>query len=286
MHPRIEILKKIDELENGHCKGCKIHAKNGEQRSSYCNKQCDIGKKLQYLGQLLLDNSAKKLRENKPKSSIKIYTIPKKKEMEPVKQEPTKKKEGLTKEVFLKLSGEGKSNVDIMAMYGMGHNLFYKLKKEWGLTDNSKAGRPKQSQKPKEIKQVEKKVEPPIEKKLETEKEVDSQLAEKSTISQLAEKSMDQLAKKIKENVENISVSDVSVEKQVIEMEKYNEIISQNKKLKAENEKLFNEKVEMNGQFQLALRENEMLEDRVQKLLSLEKKYQVTSAALKMHLPE
>lgn len=141
MHPpkRVQILLKIDELQNEHCKDCeKTKSVDGNGRNAICNNQCDVGKKLQHLGQLLLENKAKKIKK-KPEYNFKV-----------VKKEMTKVAKELTKETFLQLSDEGKTNKEIMKMFGLNNAKFYKLKNDWGLV-NRKFSKTKQDQPEKKV---------------------------------------------------------------------------------------------------------------------------------------
>lgn len=67
------------------------------------------------------------------KKPLNLQTKPKK-ELEPVQKE-------LTKEIYLKLHSEGKLDKDVMEKFNMNHNLFYKLKKQWGLTGTNHKGK-------------------------------------------------------------------------------------------------------------------------------------------------
>lgn len=130
MHPRLQILSKLDELQDEHCKNCdKVKISDGNGRNSICNNQCDIGKKIQHLGQLLLEHRAKKVKVMKSKCGTKILSIPKKKESVILKKE-------LTKEALLSLKDEGKTNREIMDIYGLNNAKFYKLKNDWGLVES------------------------------------------------------------------------------------------------------------------------------------------------------
>lgn len=117
--PRIQILDKQKELERTHCEGCEIRSKISREKNSnkadrYCLSECDIGKHLKHLGNLLLETKAKSVKKIK-------------KDVEPLN------KKGLTKEIYQILKAQGKSDKKIMDMHVVDNASFYKMKNEWGL---------------------------------------------------------------------------------------------------------------------------------------------------------
>lgn len=115
--PRVQILEKIDELQNKHCGGCKLRNK-----MRACPNSCEINIQIKNLGALLTDHKAKNVRKHNV-SNIKIVK----------KEVVVLNIKGLTKEIFLKSKDEGMSDKKIMDKYVVDNSTFYKMKNEWGL---------------------------------------------------------------------------------------------------------------------------------------------------------
>src|SRR5690625_7074831 len=57
---RLQILERIDKLEETHCQSCTIYPDDFVKRERYCITKCKIGKKLQECGNQLTALSLKK----------------------------------------------------------------------------------------------------------------------------------------------------------------------------------------------------------------------------------
>lgn len=115
-HFRREIAIRIGEIQDNHCKGCEdpnYLSKKSSIAVSYCNTQCEHGKKLIKYGKMLLGEG--------------------KIEVKPVINYPEK----LTKETMIELKEKGVTDKEIKDHYGMNNANFYKLKNDWGLVNTT-----------------------------------------------------------------------------------------------------------------------------------------------------
>jgi archaellum component FlaC len=102
---RLQILAKIDDLHERHCKGCKHFDSNYAENVHQC-KKCEIREKLQGLGRRLesTKKERKPLGETKPVLDIDTYQT---------------------------LSAQGKTDSDIAKEYGISQPTISYYKKKW-----------------------------------------------------------------------------------------------------------------------------------------------------------
>jgi len=123
---RVEILRSIDEITAQHCKGCNRISEELKQRqaSQYCLKECDIGAKLQELGQQLSGETlARKSGKQKPQP----------KPQESKTEEATEM--NLTKEQYLSERATGKNRNKICMEHGINPASLYHWLKKWGIKE-------------------------------------------------------------------------------------------------------------------------------------------------------
>lgn len=108
---KIEALHMISELEEKHCKGCKIRAEIRERDGKpmdYCISACKIGKRIQSLGGLVTCGFL---------------------------QNGNFKAADLTKDQYLEEYKSGLSDTEIAKKYGIHRVTLTRRKKNWGLSN-------------------------------------------------------------------------------------------------------------------------------------------------------
>lgn len=106
----LQVLNRIDDLENEHCKGCKIKEelrKQNGQPLQYCIFSCKIGKKIKQLGGVL------------------EYGIV---------QNVHAKALDLTKDKYIDLRNDGFNDRQIREKYGISRATMFRRKEAWELT--------------------------------------------------------------------------------------------------------------------------------------------------------
>ncbi|WEG14128.1 zinc-finger domain-containing protein [Pullulanibacillus sp. KACC 23026] len=108
---RLEILRKIDDLEDNHCKPCElIKNLHVDKKVRYCRDKCRVGKELKGLGEQLLGI------KKKPKREKGIDTMP---------------NPALTKNVYQDFKAQGKTDKEIREIYNLNPNTLIKFKRDW-----------------------------------------------------------------------------------------------------------------------------------------------------------
>jgi len=135
---RLQILARVDEITDTHCKGCEVKDKN----SSFCLNGCVHGEELSRLGNML--GSSYEIKKPKPKPKVKPK--PKRKIKPEIKKEDVKvekikepkliksTKVEKTKEECKRLLDEGYKVKQIAELMGLSPNNLSTLKNnKWGL---------------------------------------------------------------------------------------------------------------------------------------------------------
>lgn len=102
MLTRIKVLSKIDDLQDSHCDGCELVDSN-KGSVNYCRNKCDIGLKIQELGNKLEEPASKKMNDI------------------------LKKGENMTTSDIMYLVGKGVLKRRIATSLGIGMTSFQKL---------------------------------------------------------------------------------------------------------------------------------------------------------------